>query len=121
MRSSRTTIPFGAHAAIQTVAAPAVMASPFIFGFGQAAGVLAFALGVMLLGLSLQAVSSERSIPLSAYAGFDYTLAIFAIIGGLVVGLGTGEWSAGIFLVGIGAALVALTASTRFSVPTGAR
>jgi hypothetical protein len=119
MRSSRTTIPFGAHAAIQTVAAPAVMASPFIFGFGQAAGVIAFVLGVMLLGLSLQAVGQQRTVPLSAYAGFDYVLAAFAIVGGLAVGL-AGELTAGIFLVGIGAALVALTASTRFSVPSGA-
>jgi hypothetical protein len=119
MRSSRTTIPFGAHAAIQTVAAPAVMASPFIFGFGQAAGVIAFVFGVMMLGLSLQAVGQRRSVPLSAYAGFDYVLAAFAIVGGLAVGL-AGELTAGIFLVGIGAALVALTASTRFSVPSGA-
>jgi hypothetical protein len=120
MRSPRTTIPFGAHAAIQTVAAPAVMASPFIFGFGQAAGVVAFVFGVMLLGLSLQAVGPQRTIPLSAYAGFEYTLAIFAMVGGLAVGLATSEWTAGIFLVGIGAALVALTASTRFSVRAGA-
>ena len=120
MRSSRTTIPFGAHAAIQTVAAPAVMASPFILGFGQAAGVVAFVFGVMLLGLSLQAVGAQRTVPLSAYAGFDYTLAVFAIVGGLAVGLASSEWSAGIFLVGIGAALVALTASTRFSVPSSA-
>jgi hypothetical protein len=120
MRSSRTTIPFGAHAAIQTVAAPAVMASPFLFGFGEAAGVVAFVFGVMLLGLSLQAAGAQRTIPLSAYAGFDYTLAFFAIAGGFVVGLATGEWNAGIFLVGIGAALVALTASTRFTVPSSA-
>ena len=120
MRSSRTTIPFGAHAAIQTVAAPAVMASPFIFGFGEVALVVAFALGVVLLGLSLQAVGPRRSVPVSAYAGFDYTLSVFAVVGGLAVGLGTGEWNAGIFLVGIGAALAALTASTRFSVPSGA-
>ena len=120
MRSSRTTIPFGAHAAIQTVAAPAVMASPFILGFGQAAGVVAFVLGVMLLGLSLQVAGTQRSIPLSAYAGLEYALALFAIVGGFVVGLATSEWNAGIFLVGIGAALVALTASTRFSVPAGA-
>ena len=120
MRSSRTTIPFGAHAAIQTVAAPAVMASPFIFGFGQAAGVVAFVFGVMLLGLSLQAAGTQRTIPLSAYAGFEYTLAIFAIVGGLVVGLASGEWNAGIFLVGIGAVLAVLTASTRFSIPASA-
>jgi hypothetical protein len=120
MGSTRTTIPFGAHAAIETVAAPAVMAAPFLFGFGQAASVIAFAFGVMLLGLAFQAVGPRRSIPLSAYAGFDYMLAAFAAIGGFAVGLGTGEWNAATFLVGIGVALVALTASTRFSVPAGA-
>jgi len=120
MRSSRTTIPFGAHAAIQTVAAPAVMASPFILGFGQAAGVVAFVFGVMLLSLSIQSVGPRRGIPLSAYAGFDYALSLFVIVGGLVVGLAAGEWLAGLFLVGIGAALAALTAATRFSVPSSA-
>jgi hypothetical protein len=120
MSSSRTTIPLSANAAIQTIAAPAVMAAPFLLGFGQAAGVVAFVLGATLLGLALQAVGPRRTIPLSAYAGFDYVLAAFAILGGLVVGLATAEWLAGIFLVGIGVALVALTASTRFSVPAGA-
>ena len=42
------------------------------------------------------------------------------MIGGFAVGFGTGEWQAGTFLVGIGVALAALTASTRFSVPVGA-
>ena|SRR5215208_2364699 len=120
MGSTRTTIPFGAHAAIQTVAAPAVMAAPFLLGFGQAASVVAFVFGVMLLGLALQAAGPRRSIPLSAHAGFSYTLAGFAALGGFAVGLGTGEWNAATFLVGIGALLAALTASTRFSVPAGA-
>jgi hypothetical protein len=120
MGGTRTTIPFGAHAAIETVAAPAVMAAPFLFGFGQAAAIIAFAFGAMLLGLALQAAGPRRSIPVSAYAGFEYMLAAFAIIGGFAVGVGTGGWSAGVFLVGTGVALVALTASTRFSVPAGA-
>jgi hypothetical protein len=120
MGSTRTTIPFGAHAAIQTVAAPAVIAAPFLLGFGQAAGVVAFVFGVMLLTLALQAVGPRRTVPLSAYAGFDYVLAAFAMVGGFAVGLGTGEWNAATFLVGIGVALVALTASTRFSLPANA-
>jgi|SRR5215213_1502330 len=120
MGSTRTTIPFGAHAAIQTVAAPAVMAAPFLLGFGQAAGVVAFVFGVMLLTLALQAVGPRRSVSLSAYAGFEYMLAAFAIVGGFAVGLETGEWNAATFLVGIGVAQVVLTASTRFSLPAGA-
>ena len=120
MRSSRTTIPFGIHAAIQTVAAPAIIVSPFFFGFGGGAAVIAFAIGVTLLGLALQAVGSQRGIPLSAYAGFDYLVAAFAIAGGIAVGVAGGGWTAGIFLVGVGSALGALTASTRFSLPARA-
>ena len=42
-------------------------------------------------------------------------LAIVTALGGLAVGLIVGEWNSAVFLVGIGAAMVALTASTRFS------
>src|SRR5436190_22273928 len=108
------------HAAIETVAAPAIMAAPLLLGFGQAAGVFAFAIGAMLLGLAVQTVGPNRTIPLSAHAAFDYALAAAAIIGGLVMGIGKGEWGSAIFLVGIGAALATLTASTRFSLPIGA-
>jgi hypothetical protein len=44
-------------------------------------------------------------------------IALVAIIAGLAVGLIADERDAGIFLVGIGAAMVALTASTRFVAP----
>ena len=109
-----------AHAAIETVAAPAIMTAPFLLGFGQAAGALAFAIGALLLGLAIQTVSPGRTLPLSAHAAFDYLLAALAIGGGLVIGLAAGEWGSASFLVGIGVALVTLTASTRFSVAVGA-
>jgi hypothetical protein len=114
------TIPLAAHAALETVAAPAIMAAPFLLDFGQAAGVVAFTIGALLLCLALQAAGPHRSIPLAAHAGFDYVLAAAAAIGGLAVGIGTGDWGPAIFLVGIGVAMVTLTASTRFSVPAGA-
>jgi hypothetical protein len=113
-------IPLPVHAAIETVAAPAIMAAPLILGFGQTAAVIAFAIGAMLFGLALQTVGPRRSIPLSAHAGFDYVLAAGALIGGLAIGLVTGEWGSAIFLVGVGVAQVVLTASTRFSAPFGA-
>jgi hypothetical protein len=108
------------HAAIETVAAPVVMAAPFLLGFGETAGVITVAVGALLFGLAVQAAGPGRSIPLSAHAGFDYMLATFTALAGLAVGLATGEWAQGIFLVGIGIGQVALTASTRFSVPAGA-
>ncbi len=103
------------HSAFEMFAAPAIMAAPFLFGFGPAATVLAVLLGVVLLGMALALESPGRSMPLRAHAGFDYLLALAAVVGGVAVGVIADEWSAGVFLVGIGAALVALTASTRFT------
>ena len=119
MATSRA-IPLSAHAAIEMIAAPAIMATPLLLGFGAAATVVVFGFGALLLGLAIQAAGPGRTIPLSAHAGFDYVLAALAGISGLAIGIATGEWAQGVFLAGIGVALVALTASTRFSVPAGA-
>ena len=81
---------------------------------------IALVIGALLLGLALQAAGPTRAIPLSAQAGFEYALASVAIVAGLAVGIATGLWAQGVFLVGVGVAQVALTASTRFSVPAGA-
>lgn len=108
-------IPISIHSALEMFAAPAIMAAPFLLGFGPAATVLAVLLGVTLLGLSVQLESPTRSVPLRAHASFDYVLALVTACGGLAVGLIAGEWNSAIFLVGIGVAMVALTASTRFS------
>ena len=113
-------IPLSAHAATEMVAAPAIIAAPLLLGFGPAATVIGFLIGALLLGLAVQAAGPGRTIPLSAHAGFDYALATVAGFSGLAIGIATGEWAQGIFLVGIGVALASLTASTRFSVPAGA-
>jgi hypothetical protein len=119
MATSRA-IPLSAHAAIEMVAAPAIMAAPLLLGFGAPATVVVFAIGALLLGLAIQAAGPGRTIPLSAHAGFDYVLAALTGASGLAIGIATGEWAQGVFLAGIGVALAALTASTRFSVPAGA-
>ena len=113
-------IPLSVHAGLETLAGPMVMVAPFLLGFGQAATVISVVIGALLLGLALQIPGPQRSISLSAHASFDYALATFAMVGGLAVGVVTGAWEPTAFLVGIGAALVALTASTRFSAPRGA-
>ncbi|MQA72836.1 MAG: hypothetical protein GEU88_00520 [Solirubrobacterales bacterium] len=112
--SSRA-IPLSAHAAIEMFAAPAIMVAPFVLGFGSAATAISVALGVVLLGLALQVEGPRRAVPLGAHADFDYALATVALAGGVAVGLSAGEWSAAIFLVGVGVAQIALTARTRFS------
>lgn len=114
------TIPLSLHAGLESIAAPAIMAAPFVLGFGQAATVLCVLVGVLLLGLALQIPGPQRSIPLAYHASFDYALAGFTAIAGLALGFTAGAWESAAFLVGIGAALVAMTASTRFSAPRGA-
>lgn len=113
-------IPLSLYAGLETLAAPAIMAAPFVLGFGEVATIVSVLVGALLLGLALQIPGPSRSIPLSTHASLDYALSIFASLAGLVIGFVTGTWEPAIFLVGIGAALVALTASTRFSVPRGA-
>jgi hypothetical protein len=108
------------HGALEMLAAPAIMVAPFLLGFGPAATVITVGLGVLLLGLALQVEGSGRGLPVSAHAGFDYTLALVAAIAGLAVGLIADDRLAGIFLVGISVAMVALTASTRFTAARGA-
>jgi hypothetical protein len=121
MRTARRhTIPLPIHAGIEAIAAPAIMVAPFVLGLSVAATAIAVGLGVMVFGLSLEVIGPNRSIPLSTHASFDYVLAVVAIGAGLTIGAGTGDLVATAFLVGIGAAQVALTAVTRFSVPRGA-
>lgn len=108
------------HAVLETLAAPAVMVAPFLFGFGTAATIACIAFGAVLLGLALQIAGPARRIPVTVHAGFDYALAAFAAVSGLAIGVLTGAWQATVFMVGVGAAQVLLTASTRFSAPRGA-
>jgi hypothetical protein len=108
-------IPISVHSAVEMFAAPAIMVAPFVLGFGPAATVLAVLLGVALLGLALALETPNRTMPLRAHAGFDHLLALAAVTGGIAVGVVADEWNAAVFLAGIGVALVALSAATRFS------
>jgi hypothetical protein len=104
---------------LEVLAAPMIMAAPLVLGMGPAAGVVCFLIGAILLGMSLSLID-RRVIPLTAHAELDYVLALFAAVAGLAIGIATGDLAATIFLVGVGVAQTALTASTRFSVPRGA-
>jgi hypothetical protein len=114
-------VPIYVHAAIEVIAAPLLIAAPFALGFSDLAGALSIALGVLLIGLavSVYGEGDRGSLPLSAHAGLDYTLAAATVAAGVVAGIG-GDYIATVFLVGFGSAHTALTASTRFSRPLGA-
>ena len=76
---------------------------------------LTFFLGASLMGVSLAGSSPARPLSLTAQSGFDWALgiAIFAI--GILSGLSGQDPMTTIFLVGFGAAHLALTVSTRYS------
>jgi hypothetical protein len=101
---------------LEVVAAAALIAAPFLLGFGYAAGAASIAIGAMLMGLALWTHGEQRTVPLSAHAGMDYLISGLAIVAGLAVAAGSAPLIATVFLVGFGAAHLALTASTRFSI-----
>jgi len=108
------------HTAIQVIAGPAIMAVPFVLGFGEAATAISVAIGLVVLTLALQLENPRGAVPLSAHAELEYLVAFAAGIAGLTLAVATGAWAESVFLVGIGAAQVALTASTRFIVARSA-
>ena len=116
-----TSIPIGVHGALEVLAAPLLIVAPFVLGFGIAAGALSIALGVLLIGLavSIYGEGDRATVPLTAHAGLDQVLAAITILVGVAL-LVTGSPAAAIFMVGFGAAHMALSASTRYSRPLGA-
>ena len=113
-------IPHTIHAAFEVLAGAILLAAPFLLGFGPAAAAVSIVLGALVIGFAFELAGPARAIPLSTHAAFDYLVASVAAAAGVVIGIATGEWRATIFLVGVGAAQAALTASTRWSVPAGA-
>ena len=100
---------------IEILAAPVLMAAPFLFGFSVGLGAVTIILGTLLMGLAISSATDQRTIPLSAHASLDYTLAGVTIATGFILGIATADPVATAFLVGFGAAHLALTASTRYS------
>jgi hypothetical protein len=115
-------IPIHVHSALEVVAAPALLAAPFVFGFSVGAGAVSIALGILLTGLALSIYGEgdRAQVPLQAHAGFDYLIAAVTIALGIAVGFAAGDFAAGVFMVGFGSAHLALTASTRYTRPLGA-
>jgi hypothetical protein len=109
-------IPLAIHGVVEIVAAPLLIAAPFLLEFGPEAGAASIALGSILMGLALATHGEQRTVSPSAHAGFDYLIGGIAIFIGLALGIDGAPFVATAFLVGFGVAHMALTASTRFSV-----
>lgn len=103
------------HNGLVIAAAPLLMVVPYLLTFEPGVGILSFSLGCLLMGVALTASSPGRRISLSAIAGFDWTLGLTILSIGVVSGIFGDQPVATIFLVGFGAAHLALTAATRYS------
>ena len=104
-----------AHGALEFVVGLIVMAAPFLLGFTSAGAVAAVVIGALIVGLSLATASTEQgSLPIAAHFAFDRGLVVGLLGAGVVVGL-AGDAGAALFLALAGAALLALSLTTRYS------
>ena len=107
-----------AHGALELLAGLFVMVAPFLFGFTVAGAVAAVVIGALIVGLSLATTDTERgSLPIAAHFAFDRGLVLGLLGAGVVVAL-AGDAAAAIFLGATGAALLALSLTTRYSAAT---
>ncbi|MBK5232805.1 MAG: hypothetical protein JJE13_07470 [Thermoleophilia bacterium] len=107
------TIPLEAHDALVLATAPLLMIGPYVLTFSPGVGLVSFFLGALLMSVAL--AGSTRSLPVSAHASFDLALGVTIFAIGIAAGIFGEPAVAAIFLVGFGAAHLALTAATRYS------
>lgn len=103
------------HNAILIAASPLLMVVPFVLSADAGLGFLTFFIGALLLGIALTSTSPRRAVPLSAHRGLELSLGISLILVGILGAVIDGASAVTIFLVGFGAAQIALTAVTRFT------
>lgn len=101
------------HNALVLAIAPLMMIVPYLLTFDPRLGLLSFFLGATAMGIALSGVS-PRTLPGSAIAGFDRILGVAILLVGLISGLTGQPVVTTVFLVGFGAAHLALVAATRY-------
>ncbi len=99
------------HGAVELLFGVLAVAAPFALGFGAAGAVVSVLIGVLTIGMALDA-TQPRTV--SAHQGFDYGLAFGSVVVALPLAL-AGEGTAAVFLGGIGLAQLALNGATRYS------
>jgi hypothetical protein len=104
-----------AHNAILIAVSPLLMVVPFVLSADPGVGFLTFFVGAVLLGVALTSTSPRRAVPLHAHKGLELALGISLVLIGTFGGLIDGVSAVTVFLVGFGAAQIALTAATRYT------
>lgn len=99
------------HGVLELLGGLALLAAPFLLGFGPAGTILAVALGVLLVGLSLTA---PDGLPVSAHLAFDQALVLTLAVSATALAA-AGDRDAALAFVAAAALQLALTLSTRYS------
>ena len=106
------------HGAIEMLGGLALMAAPFVLGFGLAATVFGIVLGVLVVGLALQSVDDGRPTRYGAHRDADLGLSIGLGGAAVVVGL-TGDAAAAVFFAAMALAGLVLNQLTRYTPQRG--
>jgi hypothetical protein len=100
------------HGAFELLLGMLALVAPFALGFTLPAAVVSLLIGVLVVGLALDAAQQPAQV--SAHQAFDYGIAFAAVL--IAVPLAaTGDVAAALFLGGLGLAQLALDAVTRYS------
>jgi hypothetical protein len=106
-----TRLSLPAHAALELLSGLALMALPFLLGFGLMGGAVSIVAGVLLVGLAL---SGTDGLPLSAHQAFDMAFVAALAGAGLAVAV-SGDAVAGLALAALAGFQLTLLALTRWT------
>jgi hypothetical protein len=100
------------HAALELALGVALMAAPFVLGFGSAALVVCALVGALIVGLALTATPEMGSV--SAHFAYDRGMAL-ALVAGAVALAVAGEAGGALALTAAALGQTALNVTTRYT------
>jgi hypothetical protein len=104
-----------AHGAMELLLGLALMASPFVLGFGPAGTLLAVLVGAVAAGLALgAAVADTAAIDIAAHYAYDLGLSLGLLGAGVALAISGDGAAAGTFLAAA-VAMLGLNVITRYS------
>jgi hypothetical protein len=99
------------HGAVELLLGFIALLAPFALGFTPAGAAISVLIGVLVVGLALDATQSSQ---VSAHHTFDYGLALGAVLAALPLAL-AGDAAAALTLGALGLAQLGLNGATRYS------
>ena len=104
-----------AHGALELAMGMALMASPFLLGFGAAGTIVAIVVGALVVGLALNAaVADTGAIDIAAHYAYDLGLTAGLLGAGVVLAI-HGDAPAALVLLAASAVQLGLNVTTRYS------